>query len=657
MRIASLAMDNFMAYRGKHFVDFRTEESSPVILFLGENGHGKSTVQHAARWCLYGSTEDKGVEIERSDLINRKARAANPEAEMSVTLTWLEGGNTYELRREIIPGIRGERPGMTATLRVNGGNPEPSGSIHEFVHRFLAKDIAHFVFFNGEVQQEFDEMATNSGSAEFIRREIQKTLSIPVIAECVSWLRGRATDESNAIIKANKHDQKVAGAEKKRQEAEEVVSKLQEEYNEALFRRNGARHEIEKLQEKMSNIESIQQAGEELAATKAERDAARAAEASKMDTIRDLLSRNPWLPLAPVLLKRKSELEGMAQEARASATHLARLTTELQQLNALRDSEECPLCHSRHDVTASEIVERMQEVEAAIQAIGEIDLSEIESEIRQMQSLGVDASVHSEVRNAEKALNSASADLAKKEQRISELEEDLSLRGDINVKDIMTTYRGHVATETSASEAMADYTKQIEEKKREIRKYESEVGKAKGVSPQQRRSLAAYEYLSELLQESLEIYTDEVKRQVETFASETFMAMISDPKYSGLRINNNFGVDLVMTDGQTDPLRSTGQGKIATISLISGLIKTAMSEGSILMDTPLVSLDEGHRRQVAQWAYSSGLWVSLFMHSGEFKSDQHLGFFDGRVGRIYRIRQVDENESTIEEMIGMEGTL
>lgn len=174
------------------------------------------------------------------------------------------------------------------------------------------------------------------------------------------------------------------------------------------------------------------------------------------------------------------------------------------------------------------------------------------------------------------------------------------------------------------------------------------MGKAKGVNPQQRRTLAAYEYLTELLGKSLETYTKEVKDQVQAYASETFMDMISDPKYKGLRINNNYGVDLIMKDGDPDPLRSTGQGKIATIALVSGLIKTTMVDGSILMDTPFVSLDEGHRREVCRWAYSSGLWVSLFMHSGEFQMDEHLGFFDGHVGRIYRIRQVDTNESTIE---------
>ena len=39
-----------MGYRGSHEIDFDVPDESPVILFLGENGHGKTTIQHAARW-------------------------------------------------------------------------------------------------------------------------------------------------------------------------------------------------------------------------------------------------------------------------------------------------------------------------------------------------------------------------------------------------------------------------------------------------------------------------------------------------------------------------------------------------------------------------------------------------------------------------------
>jgi DNA sulfur modification protein DndD len=73
-----------------------------------------------------------------------------------------------------------------------------------------------------------------------------------------------------------------------------------------------------------------------------------------------------------------------------------------------------------------------------------------------------------------------------------------------------------------------------------------------------------------------------------------------------------------------------------------------MPEGFILMDTPFGSLDMGHREEVCKWASTSGLRVSLFMHSGEFDRTIDSKFFGNSIGRVYRIRQIDENESTIE---------
>ena len=154
--------------------------------------------------------------------------------------------------------------------------------------------------------------------------------------------------------------------------------------------------------------------------------------------------------------------------------------------------------------------------------------------------------------------------------------------------------------------------------------------------------------IDSLFEEAKENYVNLVRKQVETYASETFLKIISDKKYKGLQINENFGVELILPDGRVDPLRSTGQGKVSTIALVSGLIKTAMDEGFILMDTPFVSLDLGHRQAVCKWAVESGFKVSLFMHSGEFVWERDHEFFGDSVGKIYKIKKIDNDESVIE---------
>ena len=171
----------------------------------------------------------------------------------------------------------------------------------------------------------------------------------------------------------------------------------------------------------------------------------------------------------------------------------------------------------------------------------------------------------------------------------------------------------------------------------------------KGLPPSERYVFELLAYLSLLFEVTLSAYRSAVREKVQDYASKTFLKIISDQKYVGLQITDNFGVELLLPDGKSDPLKSTGQGKVSAIALVSGLIHTAMDEGFILMDTPFVSLDMGHRAAVCKWATESGFRVSLFMHSGEFEWGRDRAQFGDAVGRVYRITRIDDNESTVTE--------
>ena len=298
-------------------------------------------------------------------------------------------------------------------------------------------------------------------------------------------------------------------------------------------------------------------------------------------------------------------------------------------------------------MVAEDIILRIDELYSSLDAIDAPNTEELERRKSLMSTLNVRESVYTSVRNLQKEYDSLGSELARAEEKLSERQRELALHGDIDISNAVISMKSLTADKTNAEVSLNDYLAKVEESKRVIARLDSEIGKGPGVSREKQIASSAFSYLAGLFEKGKDRYTLAVKEQVQDYASETFLKIISDPKYKGLRINDGFGVDLVMENGQIDPLRSTGQGKVSTISLVSGLIKTAMPDGFILMDTPFVSLDIGHREQVCRWAARSGLHVSLFMHSGEFGDAQMMEFFEGRVGRIYRIKMVDVNESTI----------
>jgi DNA sulfur modification protein DndD len=649
VKLLRLTFSDFMAYKGDHSIDFEVSDLAPIILFLGENGHGKSTIQHAARWCLYGETSDRGVAIPVSKMLNRKSLMEASEVGslvMSVSMRWSDSGHIFDLVRSWSPGKKSGDE-THAILRIDGGNPVPEMSIPEYVQRFLAKEISHFFFFNGEVQDEFDAMVSNARSASFIRNEIEKTLSIPVVTSGIDWLNFRKDQENEAIVKANKSNKKIAAAGKSLEEERHLKQTFVEELkvSEADLARAVAR--LDQLEEEIGNIQAVEGLMKDINFLRGTRKSQKTERRYKMEEICELLSTNPWIPDASGLLRLQRE----NADALEQATRLLDENNSIQQsvdlLERLRTEEKCPLCFSRHETTPENVVARIEVLRASLKKVDVLDLDLLKKQKSLLTALHVSESVVTNVRNLQKDFNALGSDLATTEQKLSELNTELALHGDVDVTNAVMSLKSLTSDQKSAEYAIGEYAKNIAACDLKISRLISEIASVKNVSPEKQAARAAYNYLAQLFEDAKDKYTSAVKQQVEKYASETFMNIISDKKYAGLRINDNYGVDLVMKDGDVDSLRSTGQGKVGTLSLVSGLIKTAMPDGFILMDTPFVSLDLGHREQVCRWAAKSGLHVSLFMHSGEWNDTVLMGFFDGRVGRIFRIEQIDTNESTI----------
>ena len=71
MRFESIALHNFMRYKGENRIEFSCEEGKNVTVILGDNTVGKTTVAQAFRWCLYGAVlAERGKRQEDYQLLN-----------------------------------------------------------------------------------------------------------------------------------------------------------------------------------------------------------------------------------------------------------------------------------------------------------------------------------------------------------------------------------------------------------------------------------------------------------------------------------------------------------------------------------------------------------------------------------------------------------
>ena len=648
MKILRLKLKNFMAYKGTHEIDFTVSDSAPLILFLGENGHGKTTIQRAAKWCLYGEVVDKRELIPAGNLVNRKAIASTvgQNIETSVEMEWEDAGNTYNLNRSFAL-----KDGVAQTpktvLRKNQQNPEPEKAIKSIVNRILPKEISHFFFFDGETQEEFDRMTSTSASAGFIKTQIEATLSIPAIKAAAISLDNLKVEESLSIEKANKQNDKVSVMTQRlnqaRLEREAFVRAKVEESEKA--ERLAA--QIDAIESQFLNVRETQEVMSEIHTTRGLIEAQQSNYSQKQEEISDLFGRYPWLPLSQKLESVKVNLERSIESHQKANVERDALVANSRLLKRALEEKRCPLC-AGSTIDSDEVSKNIAEIEKRIDAyVTSNVIEDSNQQLKWISELGFNQLIIERARDLKKEIDQYGSEISIAKQSLRNLNARMEAYGTVDVQDLLASHKALNADKHQAQQAIADYEEKERVHRAEIDKLQNAIGK---VLPQtERYAYEAFAYLSSLFHGGLKDYTAAVRQTVEDYASNAFLQIISDKKYKGLRITENFGVELLLDGGVVDALRSTGQGKVSTIALISGLIRTAMDDGFILMDTPFVSLDMGHRAAVCKWATESGLRVSLFMHSGEFVWDRDRAQFGSHVGRVYTIRKIDDDETSITE--------
>ena len=73
---------------------------------------------------------------------------------------------------------------------------------------------------------------------------------------------------------------------------------------------------------------------------------------------------------------------------------------------------------------------------------------------------------------------------------------------------------------------------------------------------------------------------------VEADATELFLQLTTEPEYTGLRINESYGLTILHQDGSEIPVRSAGAEHVVALSLVGALQRNAPLQGPIFIDSP-----------------------------------------------------------------------
>jgi len=667
MRINRIIFENFMPYYGKNILNLESPKSTPVILILGENGHGKTSIHHAIRWCLFGKTKPlKSDEvIAPFKLLNWKCRSEfeshdqrNPqyrEAKFSVQLDFEHLERSYELRRSHTFVGNDHRGSEHVSLRIGDGNFEKGGKIKEIVEGVLSEELSQFFLFDGEVLDRFEEMRTQDQQAKFVKQQIESTLGIPKLKQGTYWVEQKVDEQLKLRRKYESQSKKESDLLERIAQDEEFKRTKELERIEILDNLKRDQLELEKLKSILGNHETIRK---DLDRERELRNHIKTDEKNLLEIKNSLASLNKSLYWAPVSEKLR-EVQKKQIEFKPIVLNLQRkresLSSSLHLHSEFSKTRECPVCGSHTVNQNSNVSSRLRDLEIQLDAvIGELkeydsvfipDFEELFS-ILEFSDLN-----YSEIRNLHKKIDRLEEGLARKKLELNSVLERTPVSSlDTDQKDNLSRYESlarHIAQDELI---LNQLDKDIDALKQQLSGNRTQLARSQTNTSKPARVFAFYSNLATLMDKTIDIYAQKVRAQVEIESSEVFGQIISEKEFESLQINSMFGMEIKKSDGNLVSLRSEGQAHIAAISLVAGLLKTAIKDGFILMDTPFGRLDMTHRENICRWIVGSGLQVALFVHSGEFRIDDHMHLLAGRVGRTYQINRIDSNRSEFQEL-------
>lgn len=656
-----------MPYFGINILDLNSADSTPVILIMGENGHGKTSIHHAIRWCLFGKTRPLKSEeiIPAFRLLNWKCRAdfesidqRNPqyrEAKFSIQLNFSHLGQTYELKR-VHTFVGADLKGTEeVSLRIDNGNYVSGGKIAEIVEGVLSEELSQFFLFDGEVLDRFEEMRTQELQAKFVKQQIESTLGIPKLKQALEWVNQKRDEQFKLLRKSESQSKKDLELRERITKDDELRKIKESERSELTSNLKKDREELDKLKLILGNYELIKR---DLERERELRSDIKDEEKAYFENVNSLASLNKshyWAPAAVKLLeiqKYQNELRPVVQNLEKERDSLA---TSITLHYELKKTGKCPVCGNCAADDQINLRSKVQDLEGQLKKVqeklGKYETVYISDYEQSLSTLEFSEMNYVNIKTLHKKIARNKENVARKRLELNSVLERAPVNSlEADQKSNLASYENLTRRIAQDEITLNNIDKEIEVIQHQLSANHSQLARSQSNTTKPARMFSFYSNLATLMEKTIEGYAQDIRTKVEIEASKVFNQIISEKDFEELKINVSFGMEIKKKDGHLVNLRSEGQAHIAAISLVAGLLKTAVKDGFILMDTPFGRLDMTHRENICRWIVGSGLQIALFVHSGEFRMNEHIHLLAGRVGRTYSIKRIDSNRSEFQEL-------
>lgn len=661
LKFMSMTINNFGPYEGEQTIDFG--DGDGVTLIWGDNGHGKTTLLNLFRYALFGRFQYRHETVDDIlKLVNREGMKSGKYG-FKVVLKMLHDGKRYELTRQY-----SVRSGVTVPSRnddyVQDVFLKADGHFLPNKEHMLAmimpEEVSRFFLFDGELLQEYEELVKDETSVgDKIKKSIESILGVPILtnaASDTSFVLGEYRKEQTKAAQANKQTEKYAAqieAENaKKDEQAKELKRLQAAYDETQNLRAKLEDEgkqNEHLRALIQNMEHLEKSIEEKESTR--NILLQSIVVATKDVWRYVVGKQTNNILAQV----KVELSSL-QDRHNTHESATRLMSYIQHIV---ETHHCECCDQ--DVDEAHVASLKKRLDDEPGEFGGLSVEEIERmkelQIRQASLERMQSTTDTQVLKVyEDQLADLLVQIDDAKRQLKDLRDEISRFGNVsdltaaakeNAQDLAKCYskienlkEGIQATKTKIKEADVALAS-LEEKVRKAGTSDNDLNLAV-------KKVEICDALHQLFNDGIAAYRDKLKTEVERDATELFCNISSDPDYTALKINDNYGLSIQHCSGEIIPFRSAGFEHIVALSLIGALHKNAPLSGPIIMDSPFGRLDPTHKKNITKALPLMSDQIILLAYTDEIDGQTARQVLGNTLKKEYRLRKYGSFHTTIE---------
>lgn len=660
LEFTSITLKNFGPYKGTQRIELPNRNG--VIIFWGDNGRGKTTLLNAFRFALFGTIQRRNRALNTlMSMENTEARNSG-EYGFSIVLEMRSGNDAFMLTREYVSRDGISIPQSEADyikrhfLKKNGSLLSNEDADHE-LSMLLPEHVSRFFLFDGELLQEYEELLIDdTTTGERIKSAIERILGVPVLIngrQDIDSIRSQLVRQKSKAVRnddqttqySNELDSVEAGISEHKTQIRALDQELKEQYA-AQVNIENQMHSTEQLREWQMEMDSlkreIERNNDALASQQIEmratmRDAWRGVLKSRIEEhLTDLMERK-------AILEVKHRKKAIAEQA-------------LEDIRKAIDEHVCPVCdQSIQGIAFERLSQRLSDglIDEGLNAEETIELEDISEKANKLSRL-VKESSRSRVRGIEQqisslgiALDSNSAKLRDVQQRLAQFSS-----GDVDeLRDLPKKYTRVVQKISNLNDAKRAETEKLNEKNASRDKIMAQISKLESGSDLRDASLKLElcEQLYQLFDEGIGKYRDALKGKVESVATELFTSITGDADYVALKINDNYGLNIVHRSGSLVPGRSSGYEHIVALSLIGALHKNSPLGGPIIMDSPFGRLDKTHKSKLTATLPNMADQIILFTYNGEIDRTVAINNLNVNLQREYTLERISSMHTNIKQ--------